>query len=125
MALLLHQLIKKDDSDSDFCKFVVWTNRCPVDIHQLIKKEDLEDFCKSVAWTIRCPMDNIDKIKAHQFMVDHQQAYKEELANYREAGQWACSLCGPPFKDRHNRNRHRRRVNCIVSLLTYFVYYIV
>ena len=44
---------KKDHSDSDFCKFVVWTNRCPVDIHQLIKKEDLEDFC------MKCSLDNL------------------------------------------------------------------
>ena len=57
-------------------------------------------------------MGSVNRTKAHWDLIMNRKACMEAIQSYKGDKEYSCSLCGKWFKDRCNRNRHRRQVKC-------------
>ena len=77
-----------------------------------VKKQDLDDYVKCLAVKRGCPVSSVNRTKAHWDLIMNHKACMEAIQSYKGDKEYSCSLCGKWFKDRCNRNRHRRQVKC-------------
>ena len=77
-----------------------------------VKKQDLDDYVKCLAVKRGCPVGSVNRTKAHWDLIMNHKACMEAIQSYKGDKEYSCSLCGKWFKDRCNRNRHRRQVKC-------------
>ena len=83
-----------------------------------VKKQDLDEYVKCLAVNRGCPVDSVDRTKAHWHFIMNRKACMEAIQAYKGDKEYSCSLCGKRFKDRRNRNRHRRQVKCTHKYMT-------
>ena len=79
-----------------------------------VKKQDDYVLCFSVKSGCpvgSVPVGSVNKTKAHWDLIMNRKACMEAIQSYKGDKQYSCSLCGKWFKDRCNRNRHRRQVS--------------
>ena len=78
-----------------------------------IKEQNLEDYIKYLAVIRGCPVDRVYRAKAHWNFIMNKTVCLEQVKVYRGDKEHSCCLYGKRFADRRNRNRHRRKVDCV------------
>ena len=83
-----------------------------------VKKQDLDDYVKCLAVKRGCPVGSVNRTKTDWDLIMNCKACMEAIQSYKGDKDYSCLLCGKWFKDRCNRNRHRRQVKCTEKVMS-------